>query len=147
MLDYVVSFGIWNWFIAAGLLLALELMLPGAFMLWLGLSALLVGLVSLGVVWPWQAQVVTFAVLSLAMIPLWRRFGRNAEKLVDQPFLNRRNEGYVGQIFTLEKPIVSGTGTVRINDTLWRVAGPDTPAGSRVKAVRAEGGTLFVEPA
>jgi membrane protein implicated in regulation of membrane protease activity len=30
----------------------------------------------------------------------------------------------VGRVFTLEKPIVDGAGTVRIDDTIWRVAGP-----------------------
>ena len=35
-------------------------------------------------------------------------------------------------LVTLEEPIIDGAGTVRIDDTIWRVAGPDTPAGSRV---------------
>ena len=63
----------------------------------------------------------------------------------DQPFLNRRAQGFVGRVFTLEKPIVDGSGTVRIGDTIWRVTGPDCAAGSRVKIARAEGATLFVE--
>jgi inner membrane protein len=44
----------------------------------------------------------------------------------------------------LEKPIVDGTGTVRIDDTVWRISGPDTPAGSRVKIVHADGASLRV---
>jgi membrane protein implicated in regulation of membrane protease activity len=47
-------------------------------------------------------------------------------------------------VFTLEKPIVDGAGTVRIGDTVWRVAGPDAPAGSRVKIVQADGANLTV---
>ena len=46
----------------------------------------------------------------------------------------------------MEKPIVNGSGTVRIGDTLWRVSGPDAPAGGRVKVMRADGPTLVVEP-
>ncbi len=69
------------------------------------------------------------------------------EAPVDRPFLNRRAEGYVGRIFTLDKPIVDGIGTVRIDDTVWRVSGPDCPAGSRVKIARAEGAELSVEAA
>jgi hypothetical protein len=65
----------------------------------------------------------------------------------DQPFLNRRAEAFVGRVFTLEKPIVDGTGTVGIDDTVWRVSGPDTPAGSRVKVIRVDGAALYVEPA
>jgi inner membrane protein len=147
MQDFIVSLGIWNWFVAAGILLALELMVPGAFMLWLGLSALLVGAISLAVAWPWQAQLVAFAVFALASIPLWRRFARKVESPADRPFLNRRAEAFVGRVFTLDKPIVGGQGTVRIDDTIWRVSGPDAPAGSRVKVVHADGATLTVEPA
>jgi inner membrane protein len=34
---------------------------------------------------------------------------------------------------------------VRIGDTVWRVSGPDAPAGSRVKVTSTDGPTLFVE--
>ena len=59
-------------------------------------------------------------------------------------FLNRRSDALVGRVFTLEKPIMDGTGTVRIDDTIWRVSGPDAPAGSRVKVVHADGASLTV---
>jgi inner membrane protein len=145
MMSTIYSFGIWNWFIAGGILLAIEVIAPGTFMLWLGLSALLVGVISLLVEWPWQAQFVAFAAFSLASIPIWHRVGRRVEAAVDQPFLNRRSQAMVGQTYTLDKPIVNGAGGVRIGDTVWRVTGPDTPAGSRVKVTRADGATLFVE--
>ena len=48
-------------------------------------------------------------------------------------------------MFTLEKPIVNGVGTIRIEDTIWRVNGPDLPAGSRVRIERADGVELAVE--
>ena len=114
-------------------------------MLWLGLSAILVGVISLAVIWSWQAQVIAFAVFAVASIPAWRHFARKVEKPVDRPFLNRRAEGYVGREFTLDKPIVDGVGTIRIDDTVWRVKGPDCPAGSRVRIARAEGADLLVE--
>jgi membrane protein implicated in regulation of membrane protease activity len=145
MTSLIVSLGFWNWFIAGGILLAIEVMAPGTFMLWLGLSALLVGAISWLIDWPWQAQFVAFAVFAVASIPIWRRVGRKAEGAGDQPFLNRRAEALVGRIFTLEKPIVNSSGTVRVGDTVWRVTGPDAPAGSRVKVTRAEGAALFVE--
>jgi len=145
MLDYLVSLGFWDWFIAGGILLAIELIAPGTFMLWLGLSAILVGLISLAVVWSWQAQFVTFAVFALVSIPIWRRFARGVEAPGDQPFLNRRQDALVGRVFTLEKPIIDGAGTVRVGDTVWRVTGPDTPAGSRIKVTRADAAMLVVE--
>ena len=34
-----------------------------------------------------------------------------------------------------------------VGNTVWRVTGPDLAAGNRVKITRADGATLFVEPA
>ncbi len=147
MIESLVSFGPWNWFILGALLLAIEIFAPGTFMLWLGLAALLVGLISTFVIWSWQAQLVAFAVFAIASIPLYRRFAaRRVEQSVDQPFLNRRADAMVGRVFTLEKPIIDGAGTVRVGDTVWRVSGPDCPAGSRIKVTRADAATLVVEP-
>ena len=145
LIEYLSTIGKWNWLILSAAFLVLELLAPGAFMLWLGLSALLVGLISFFVDWPWQFQLVAFAVFALASIPLWRRFAHRVERPGDQPFLNRRADAFVGREFTLEKPIVSGSGTVKIDDTIWRLTGPDVPGGSRVKVVRADAAMLVVE--
>ena len=145
MMEFLVSLTLWHWLIAAAVFFVLELIAPGAFMLWLGISAMLVGIISLFVAWPWQYQLVAFAIFALASIPLWRRFAHRVEKAVDQPFLNRRADAFVGREFTLEKPIVAGSGTVKIDDTIWRLSGPDVPGGSRVKVVRAEAAMLVVE--
>src|SRR5882724_604257 len=110
MITWIVSLGSWNWFILAAVLLLLEVMAPGMFMLWLGLSAILVGIISTAVVWSWQAQLIAFAVFAVAAIPAWRHFARKVEQPADRPFLNRRAEGYVGREFTLDKPIVNGVG-------------------------------------
>ena len=147
MMSLILSLGIWNWFIAGVILLGIEVIAPGAFMMWLGLAALLVGVISLAIDWPWQAQLVAFAVFAIASIPLWRRFVRGNQQPVDQPFLNRRIDAMVGHVFTLETPIVDGVGTVRIGDTIWRVSGPDSPAGSRVTVTRTDAAMLIVEPA
>jgi membrane protein implicated in regulation of membrane protease activity len=147
MMDYLANLGVWNWFILGGLLLVMEIIAPGTFMLWLGLSALIVGVLSLIVVWPWQAQLVAFAVLSIASIILWRRLSPKLQEVREQPFLNRRTEGFIGRVFTLDKPIVDGSGTVRIDDTIWQVRGPDSASGARVKVTDADGATLYVMPA
>ena len=149
MSDLISSFtalGPWAWIIAGVIFLAIELAAPGAFMMWLGIAALLVGVISLLVVWSWQWQLVAFAVFALASVPLWRRFAHKVERPSEAPLLNRRAEALVGRVFTLETPIVNGSGTVRIDDTVWRVQGPDSPSGGRVKVVRADGAMLTVAP-
>src|SRR5581483_5515781 len=125
MIAHIVALGPWSWIIAGAILFALELMVPGAFMMWLGLAALLVGIISLLIDWSWQAQGVAFAVFAVAAVPLWRRFARRVETPSEQPLLNRRTEAFVGRVYTLDKPIVDGVGAVRIGDTIWRVSGID----------------------
>ncbi len=148
MAEIFTTLGTWNWLIAGFILMAMELLAPGVFMFWLGLAALLVGLLCFVISPSWQTQLLMFAVFAVAAVPLWRRVARsNSDVSKSNPFLNKRTDALVGRVFTLEKPIIDGSGTVRIDDTIWRVAGPDAPAGSRVKIVQADGASLTVAAA
>ena len=146
--EMFVTLGTWNWLIFGVILMALELIAPGVFLFWLGLAALLVGLLSFAFHPSWQVQILMFAVFAAAAVPVWRRLARShAAGSANSRFLNKRADALVGRVFTLEKPIVDGAGTVRIDDTIWRVAGPDAPAGSRVRIVQADGASLTVAAA
>jgi membrane protein implicated in regulation of membrane protease activity len=148
MAEMFSTLGTWNWLIFGFILMALELAAPGVFLFWLGLAALLVGLVSFAIKPHWQTQLLMFAVFAAAAVPAWRHFARSSTSASQSnPLLNKRTEALIGRVFTLEKPIIDGSGTVRIDDTIWRVAGPDVPAGSRVKIVRADGASLTVAAA
>jgi membrane protein implicated in regulation of membrane protease activity len=137
------SLGAWNWLILAAALITLEVLAPGIFLIWLGLAALVTGLLSFAITLGWQAQILAFAVFTIAAVPAWRHFATRKGNL-DAPFLNQRSEALVGREFTLEKPIVDGVGTLRIDDTVWRVGGPNLPAGMRVRIVAADGALLTV---
>ena len=144
MAEMFSTLGTWNWLIFGFILMALELLAPGVFMFWLGLAALLTGLVSFAINPSWQTQLLMFAIFALAAVPAWRYFARSAGSSSQSPFLNNRTKALIGREFTLDKPIIDGAGTVRIDDTIWRIAGPDAPAGSRVKVVQADGASLTV---
>jgi membrane protein implicated in regulation of membrane protease activity len=147
MTDMFATLGTWNWIIFGVILMGLEVAAPGIFLFWLGLAALLVGLVSFVVELSWQVQLLMFAVFATAAVPVWRRLAKSSREPGASPFLNKRADALLGRVFTLEKPIIDGSGTVRIDDTVWRVAGPDTPAGTRVKVVRVDGANLTVAAA
>src|SRR5579885_1167320 len=118
MAEMFSTLGTWNWLIFGFILMALELIAPGVFLFWFGLAALLVGLVSFAAHPSWQVQLLLFALFALAAVPVWRRLAASRSRASDSnPFLNRRAAALVGRVFTLEKPIVDGTGTVRIDDT------------------------------
>ncbi len=148
MTEMFTTLGNWNWLIFGVILMGLEVLAPGIFLFWLGLSALLVGLITFVLHPSWQVEILLFAAFAIAAVPLWRRLARgDAGGSASDPFLNRRAEALLGRVFTLEKPIIDGAGTVRIGDTVWRVAGPDTPAGTRVKIVQVSGADLTVATA
>lgn len=136
--------GSWGWFVIGGLLLVAEIFAPGTFLIWFGVAAIATGLIALGLDLGWQSEVVAFAALALVAVLTGRRLAPKPGEHSDRPFLNRRAESYVGRVFTLDEPIVGGVGRVRIDDTVWRVEGPDLEAGRDVRVAAADGPTLRV---
>ena len=137
----------WHWWVLGLVLLVAEMLLPTGFvLLWIGASAIIVGALSWLLPLAWQLELVLFAVLSLASFLVWKKFRPEVQES-DQPMLNRRGQSYIGRNFTLKDPIVNGVGKLRVDDSQWRITGPDVPAGTQVKVTRADGATLHVEPA
>jgi membrane protein implicated in regulation of membrane protease activity len=62
----------------------------------------------------------------------------------DQPLLNQRAAQLVGRNATLHEAIVDGSGRIKIGDTIWRVSGPDLPAGAKVTVSAIDGSSLVV---
>lgn len=138
----------WHWWILALALIIAETFLPGTFFLWMGVSALVLGVLSwLIPAMSWEIQLMLFAVLSLASIVGWRMYQRKHPDETDQPALNRRGEQYIDRVFVLETAIENGFGKVRVGDSLWRVKGGDAAAGTKVRVTAADGIVLVVEPA
>ena len=92
MTEMFVSLGNWNWLILGFILMALEVLAPGIFLFWLGLAALLVGLISFALAVSWQIQLVMFAVFAAAAVPVWRRLARPKPDANASPFLNKRTD-------------------------------------------------------
>src|SRR4029450_3395107 len=114
MAEIFSTLGTWNWLIFGFILMALELLAPGVFMFWLGPAGLLGGLVSFAITSAWRAQLLMCGVFAVAAVPAWRYFARSeGSRSRSNPFLNKRTEALIGREFTLAKPIVDGTGTVR----------------------------------
>jgi len=147
MLDSLLSFSYWLWFGFAALLVILELVLGTSFfLLCLGIIALLVGVM----VWlfplvVWEYQLLFFAIGSIVSVSLWKIYFKAHPAKSDRPHLNRRAEQYVGRVFTLSEPIVNGRGKIRVDDSSWRVEGPDLPAGTKVLVVGVDSVILKVK--
>ena len=144
MTEWLEHIVFWHWWILAGLLLIVELTAPAFFFLWLGIAAAATGLLLLVFpAIPVEMQLILFAALSIVAVIAWRKY-REARPIVsDQPHLNRRGEQYTGRVFTLKQPIENGVGKVTVDDSTWRVKGPDLPAGTRVR-VEGIDGVVFI---
>lgn len=137
----------WYWWIFAVLLVIIEILAPSFFALWMAIAAFMTGLALL--LMPemaWQIQLFIFALLSVFSIVLWRRYYLKNPILSDEPNLNRRGEQYIGRLVTLQTPIVDGIGKIRLDDSSWKVQGPDCPAGKKVRIVALNNVVFSVEP-
>ncbi len=132
------------WACVALLMMAAEMLAPGAFMLWLGFAAAgvfaLLLIVSLSPIW----QALTFVLLSIVSVTLYWRLFRKSGPKSDQPLLNRRAEQLVGQVHPLDTAIVDGRGRLKIGDAFWAVEGPDTPVRTPVRIAGVHGMSLRV---
>ncbi|MBF0368032.1 MAG: NfeD family protein [Magnetococcales bacterium] len=136
----------WHWWILSVLLIILEILVPAVFFLWLGIAAGLVG--GLLLLFPemgWKAQVLWFSGLAVASIGVWHGYLKKNPTSTDQPTLNRRGSQYIGRVFTLDEPIENGVGRIRVDDTGWKVSGPDLSSGAKVRVTGTKGTLLLVE--
>lgn len=142
--------GPWAWWVLGIVLLILEVLMPGVFLVWIGIAAVITGALSLLLWetswWIWQLQWLVFAAFSLASVIVGRRVVARTGR-TDEPFLNQRGRSLVGRTATLDQPITEGRGRIRLDDTVWTVQGPDLPIGARVRVVASAGRDLVVEPA
>ena len=138
----------WHWWIIGVVLVIVELITPGFFLLWIGIAAGVTG----GVVFlmpdlSWEVQILIFAPLAVVAVVAARYYLlRNPIETADAT-LNRRGSQYVGRVFDLQDPIVNGIGKVKVADGVWRAEGPDLPIGAKVKVTAVVGTVLKVEKA
>ena len=148
MAEWLEHIVFWHWWILAGLLLILELTAPAFFFLWLGIAAAAVGLILL--VFPSipiETQLVLFGIASVVAVLAWRKYRETRPLTTDQPNLNRRGHQYIGRVFSLDAPITNGVGKVTVDDSTWKVKGPDLSAGTSVRVTGVEGVIFTVEVA
>lgn len=140
----ILALGPWTWLIAGLVLLALELFAPGAFLMWFGLAALAVGLLTLAIAMPWQVATVIFVVLAVVFVLIGRGIAVRRADAEDGLILNERAAGLLGRTFPLSEAIHDGNGRIRVDDSSWGVEGPDLPAGATVRVVGHDGTRLRV---
>ncbi|MBP2233216.1 membrane protein implicated in regulation of membrane protease activity [Azospirillum agricola] len=129
-------------------LAALELVVPGIFLIWFGGAALATALAAwLSGGWPPMTELALFTVLSAVAIGAAIAYARWKPAAAEPNDVNDRAGQLVGRVVTLGDPIVNGQGRVFIGDTLWRVEGPDRPAGASMTVAGHRGMILLLRDA
>ena len=137
----------WHWWIFAVLLMILEVFSPGAFFMWMGAAAGVIGLVLLFIPdMSWQLQFILFTVLSFITIIVGRTYFNRDKNDFDDPTIGELEQSLIGKVVEVEQAIQNGTGRVKVGETTWKANGPDCPAGHSVKVVGVNGAVLMVEP-
>lgn len=143
---WLSDWGMWQWLILGFLLLIGELLLPGIFLLWFGLSglvmALLTALFPLSMTLSW----VLFACIAIVCSVAWWRVQHQKDQANDSHNeLNQRGIAMIGQTGRVLAFTESGIGRGQFGDTTWRIQGHQLHIGDSIKVITVQGITLCVE--
>ncbi|MEE9575340.1 MAG: NfeD family protein [Gammaproteobacteria bacterium] len=145
-MEWINNIIYWHWLILAVALIILEILMPGAYFLWMGVSAAAVGCAMfIFPEMPWLTQILIFAALSVITVVIYKTHQKKNPTVTDEPALNRRGEQYIGRTLILTEAIVNGAGKTKVDDSTWNVTGADMEVGESVRVVAIEGSTFKVE--
>lgn len=138
----------WHWLALGIVLIILEMLTGGGFLLWIGLSACMVFLLS----WclpsmGFDMELLAFSLGAIVVSVLWWWYLKRNPIQSDLPDLNQRAAQYIGRVFDLDTPMENGRGRIKIGDTVWRVEGEDMSEGTKVRVTSCKGVILIVERA
>lgn len=147
MWAFLQNLSFWDWLAVGTLLLILEVFGAGGYLLWIGMAAAAVGVLTFllpGL--SWEVQFLLFGLFSIATALYWWRRQRSAVRQSDEPNLNLRGQELIGRTFVVHEAIVDGRGKIKVADGVWMARGPDAAPGSRVRVTGQQGAILLVEP-
>jgi membrane protein implicated in regulation of membrane protease activity len=136
----------WHWIGFSTILFCLELFVgsPGVVLLWIGIASFVLASILAVYTINFWVQLILLAGLSLLLGMVGRRtfIAKGSDS---SNSLNQRSKNLIGITLKLEHPIKNGKSRVRINDTIWRVEGPDLSAGTQIEVIEVKGNTLIVD--
>lgn len=147
-MELLESVNYWHWLALGLALLACELLGTAGYLLWLGLSAMVVGALLTVIPMSWQLQWVSFGVFSLVTTWLWWRRQLKSDTADDaQRQLNQKHKQLVGQTFVLDEDFPVGKGRLKVGDSTWSAQSESAiKAGQQVEVTKVSGIILTIKP-
>lgn len=135
----------WLWMIAGVVMLTAEILLPGVFLVWIGIAAIVTGLFALLFGIGLAGQLGLFALYSVLAVMVGRRF--YAVKVTDSAghLLNDPSARLIGRRVTVVQAVDEDSGRVRLGDGEWSARGGPAQPGEHVRITGVEGNCLIVE--
>jgi membrane protein implicated in regulation of membrane protease activity len=135
----------WLWLIGGVLLLILEVIAPGFFLVFIGAAAIATGLFTVLFDLGTSAQLVLFVLYALVAVMLGRRAYANRTTDTTDPLLNDRAARLVGKVVTVVEAVDDHSGRVRVGDSEWSARGGPAAGGERGRITGIDGNCLTVE--
>ena len=135
----------WLWLIGGVLLLILEVIAPGFFLVFIGAAAMATGLFTVLFDLGTSSQLALFALYAVIAVMVGRRFYANRTADSTDPLLNDRAGRMVGKVVTVVEAVDEHSGRVRVGDSEWSARGGPAAAGTRVRITGIDGNCLTVE--
>tara|TARA_B110000914_G_scaffold177957_2_gene159623 strand:- start:204 stop:647 length:444 start_codon:yes stop_codon:yes gene_type:complete len=140
---FFATIDFWHWLVLGLVLVIVELFAWSTFFLWMGVSAIMVGILyKLFPSLSWQIQLLLFSGLSVVSIFLVKKYF--PVKTIDNE-LNARAKRHIGNSYSVVSNDEHGI-KVKVGDSLWLAKGCDMHIGQKVKVVDTDSVTLIVEP-
>ena len=133
----------WIWGIAGLALLAAETVLPGFYLLWVGLAALIVCAAVVTFDPSLTTQLLLFAASAIATcVAGWFVYHRRGAHTAD---VNDNAEQMVGSTGEVLEAAAGDRFRVKVRDSVWLAEGPQLAAGTRVRVTAQRGTVLQVQ--
>lgn len=147
MAEWLTTWTLWHWLVLGFALLIAEIVMPGVFLLWWGLAALVTALVQF--IFPdfsLAGLAIFYAVLACILSVIWWRYQHNRDNR-DQAksSLNQRDHAMIGKRGTVQEIAVNGIGRGAFGDTTWRIQGENLAVNDLIYVERVDGITLIVK--
>jgi len=136
----------WLWTIGGVLLLAAEILVPGVFLVWIGIAAIVTGIFALLFGIGIAGQLGLFALYSVVAVLAGRRFYAVQDSADVDTLLNDRAAALIGRRVLVVEEVDEDSGRVRVGDSEWSARGGPATRGERVRITGVEGNCLIVEP-
>jgi len=139
------------WIVLGAALIVLELIVPGAVLVFLGTGAMLVAfLIWLGLIQTWVASVTTWFIVSLVLLLVLRSFfQRFISGDIERQSTDEDRDAYGEVVDVMEAIGPDKEGRIRYRGTTWQATCYDhtLEAGSKAQIVYRESLVWIVEPA